>query len=398
MKKQTIFTIFAVVLLGLAFSLYQYSETFKTEVASATSTVPNPGHLWSSMECNSDTLCVDTTNKRLGIGTASPGAKIDIKGDTTTWGGMARIFLTDSNTNANSRNWSIGNGGSDYGNLSFYVSTAKDGLPESGTATHVMSLKNNGNVGIGTSAPTAKLDIVSPAYSGSENTATSIFTNNAGGYANGQNTAVYGYTLGSGTTIAGYFYGQDVWAAGSATYGVKAMVSGYAPNRYGVYISSTDSSYGTSWGLYSVATKNYFSGSVGIGTATPGYALTVAGTAWVTSGSWSGSDARWKKNVSTLSTASSLDKILALNPVNYEWKTDEYPEMKFSKDAQLGFIAQDVENIIPEVVTTDNNGYKGISYEKIVPVLTSAIQEQQKEIEQLKTMVCSDHPLAEICK
>ncbi|MFZ3055069.1 MAG: hypothetical protein WA091_03790, partial [Minisyncoccales bacterium] len=68
--------------------------------------------------------------------------------------------------------------------------------------------------------------------------------------------------------------------------------------------------------------------------------------------------------------------------------------------------------IIPEVVTTDNNGYKGISYEKIVPVLTSAMQEQQKEIEaqqtkintleennkQLKILVCLDHPSADICK
>jgi hypothetical protein len=139
-------------------------------------------------------------------------------------------------------------------------------------------------------------------------------------------------------------------------------------------------------------------GNVGIGTTSPGYTLTVAGNAWVTSGSWSGSDARWKKNVLTLSTASSLDKILALNPVAYEWKTDEYPEMKFSNGTQLGFIAQDVENIIPEVVTTDSEGYKGISYEKIIPVLTSAMQEQQREIEQLKTIICLDHPLTEICK
>ncbi len=89
---------------------------------------------------------------------------------------------------------------------------------------------------------------------------------------------------------------------------------------------------------------------------------------------------------------------MALNPVNYQWKTDEYPEMKFSNGTQLGFIAQDVEKIIPEVVTTNNEGYKGISYEKIVPVLTSAIQEQEKKIEQLKAIVCLDHPLAEVCK
>ncbi len=96
---------------------------------------------------------------------------------------------------------------------------------------------------------------------------------------------------------------------------------------------------------------------------------------------------------------------MALNPVNYQWKTDEYPEMKFLTGTQLGFIAQDVEKIIPEVVTTNNEGYKGISYEKIVPVLTSAIQEQEKKIDalssqnqSLKTLVCLDHPLEEVCK
>ena len=58
--------------------------------------------------------------------------------------------------------------------------------------------------------------------------------------------------------------------------------------------------------------------------------------------------------------------------------------MHFSSSSQLGFIAQDMEKIIPEVVTTDNNGYKGMSYERITPVLTAAIQEQQKQIEELK--------------
>ena len=157
--------------------------------------------------------------------------------------------------------------------------------------------------------------------------------------------------------------------------------------------------------FYNTAKGSQLNTNVGIGTTSPGYTLTVAGTAWVTSGSWSGSDIRWKKNIETLSQSSSLEKVMALNPVNYQWKTDEYPEMKFSNGTQLGFIAQDVEKIIPEVVTTNNEGYKGISYEKIVPVLTSAIQEQEKKIDalssqnqSLKILVCSDHPLAEVCK
>jgi hypothetical protein len=113
--------------------------------------------------------------------------------------------------------------------------------------------------------------------------------------------------------------------------------------------------------------------NVGIGTTNPSYTLTVAGTAWVTSGAWSGSDARWKTNVSNLSN--SLNKILELQGVNFDWKTEEYPEMNFVNGTQIGFIAQDVEDIIPEVVTTNDEGYKGISYEKLVPVLSEAIKE-----------------------
>ena len=42
---------------------------------------------------------------------------------------------------------------------------------------------------------------------------------------------------------------------------------------------------------------------------------------------------------------------------------------------------------MPEVVTTDNNGYMGISYEKLVPVLIEAVKEQQNEIEELKSKI-----------
>jgi len=83
----------------------------------------------------------------------------------------------------------------------------------------------------------------------------------------------------------------------------------------------------------------------------------------------------------------SLSKLLQLQGVGFNWKKDEYPDLKFNDGPQIGFIAQDVEKIFPELVTTDNNGYKGISYEKIVPVLTEAIKDQQKEIKELKARI-----------
>jgi len=367
MNKQKYLIIFIVLFLGLGFSVYQYSETFKTEVASATSTVPNPGHLWSSMECNSDSLCVDTTNNRLGIGTTTPGVKLEVNGGTTGSLTIAKLF-NDVDATGESVELLIGKSISagQSGRISYVYDSATAanrylGLGTEGGGTPLV-VTYGGNVGIGTTTPGAKLDI-----KGSTETwegMSKIFLTDSNSNANSRN-----WMMGNG--------GADY---GSLAFRVSTAKDG-DPATAGIF------------GL--VIDKN---GYVGIGTASPNYNLTVAGTAWVTSGSWSGSDARWKKNVSTLSTSSSLDKIMALTPVTYEWKTDEFPDMKFTTGTQLGFIAQDVENIIPEVVTTDNNGYKGISYEKIVPVLTSAIQEQQKEIESLKTMVCLDHPSADICK
>ena len=69
----------------------------------------------------------------------------------------------------------------------------------------------------------------------------------------------------------------------------------------------------------------YSGGNVGIGTAAPGYTLTVNGTAWVTSGTWSGSDKRWKKNIKPLEK--SLSKIMTIQGVNFDWRKEEYPDL-----------------------------------------------------------------------
>jgi hypothetical protein len=108
---------------------------------------------------DSPNLVVNSSGN-VGIGTADPGAKLDIKGDTTTWDGMAKIYFTDVSSNSASRNWSVGNGGTDFGALSFIVSNAKNGVPADSTGTAVMSMDGvNKRVGIGTTSPDEKLDV-----------------------------------------------------------------------------------------------------------------------------------------------------------------------------------------------------------------------------------------------
>jgi len=126
-------------------------------------------------------------------------------------------------------------------------------------------------------------------------------------------------------------------------------------------------------------------GNVGIGTTAPGYTLTVNGTAWCTSGAWSGSDLRWKENIAPL--ANPLEKISRLRGVEFDWKQSELKEHRFPEGRQIGIIAQELEKEFPELVTTDNNGYKAIAYDRFAAVLLEAVKAQQQQIEGLKAEI-----------
>ena len=64
----------------------------------------------------------------------------------------------------------------------------------------------------------------------------------------------------------------------------------------------------------------------------------------------------------------------------YYWKQDEFPEKNFDRFKHYGFIAQEVEKIIPDVVGTDDNGWKAVRYTGFTPLLVEAVKEQQEQI------------------
>tara|TARA_R110000868_G_scaffold25423_2_gene99138 strand:- start:2649 stop:4139 length:1491 start_codon:yes stop_codon:yes gene_type:complete len=140
-----------------------------------------------------------------------------------------------------------------------------------------------------------------------------------------------------------------------------------------------------------------FSGSVqilslGIGTAASGTTGEIRATGDITSAY---SDGRLKTNVEEISNA--LDIISGMRGVRYK-ASDELTKygMKASKRTQVGVIAQEVQRVMPEVVTLapfdidENNeskskeNYLTVSYERLVPVLIQAIKELKKEVEELK--------------
>jgi hypothetical protein len=117
-------------------------------------------------------------------------------------------------------------------------------------------------------------------------------------------------------------------------------------------------------------------GKVGIGTVMPQYTLDVAGV--IRANNVSPSDARLKTEIAPLSEA--LDTVLALRGVTYRWDREGFPEKHLPEGRQIGLIAQEVEKVLPEVVSTDGQGLKSLSYQSLVPVLVEALKEQQKEI------------------
>ncbi len=99
----------------------------------------------------------------------------------------------------------------------------------------------------------------------------------------------------------------------------------------------------------------------------------------------SSSDRRFKKNITPIKNA--IGKVQSLNGVTYDFRTEEFADRNFTSEHQVGFIAQDVEKVLPEVVATDQDGYKSVDYAKITALLNEAIKEQQEEIETLRSQL-----------
>jgi hypothetical protein len=114
---------------------------------------------------------------------------------------------------------------------------------------------------------------------------------------------------------------------------------------------------------------------VGIGKTDPAYTLDVNGT--IHGDTVNPSDVRLKKDVKPIKNA--LDNITQLRGITFRWKDN-----KKDNGQHLGVIAQEVETVFPEVVFTDNNGYKSVDYSKLAAPLIEAVKELKAENDALK--------------
>lgn len=313
---------------------------------------------------------------KVGIGTTAPARSLDLSRDgQITFGdngysstGSPGIWWYSSNST-----YGIYKTAGDWSNpnfqqlkLSFPTGIVIDGGSSYGKSGTILQ-PDGGNVGIGTTTfePGYILKVQPPGAGGIQIDSTGIGNS---GYSSLYLTSADG---GSG----------QIWKySGTASgYGGAASLN--------IYNSGGNIAFHSNVVQNAMVLTN--GGNVGIGTTSPGsYNLYVNGSTYSTGG-WGGSDIRWKKNIQPIENALSL--VGGLQGVKYEWRTEEFNDKNFDAGRQVGLIAQDVEKVIPEIVKTDSDGYKALSYEKLTAVLVEAIKEQQKafskEIESLKAEI-----------
>ncbi|GIV28031.1 MAG: hypothetical protein KatS3mg027_1845 [Bacteroidia bacterium] len=311
--------------------------------------------------------------------------------------------------------------------------TTPDG---SSTLTERMRINNAGNVGIGTTTPSRRLHVADGSgIIASSSTSVIAITSMANTWATHdsyvfsnsvEHPAFVGLRARGNISSPAYPQLNDVLLSLTG----RDAIDGYSSLNYGGatinFISSENWSSSAKGAIIQFLTTNNGTNTLSekaritnqgnflIGTTTAGARLHVVGTGQniariQTGGSfhndwpvgWGGgietwdicgastfmtqnilrSDIRYKKNINNISTA--IAQINKLRPVSYNM----LPELEsdFKEHLHFGFIAQEVEAIFPNLVVTTTNGYKGLNYTELIPILTKAIQEQQAIIESQKS-------------
>jgi len=115
---------------------------------------------------------------------------------------------------------------------------------------------------------------------------------------------------------------------------------------------------------------------LGIGTAPSGTTGEIRAAGDITA--YYSSDKRLKDNITPISDA--INKLNQIGGYEFDWNSDSS-----HSGHDVGVIAQEIEKVLPEVVTTRDNGYMAVRYEKIVALLIQAVKEQQLQIDELKS-------------
>jgi hypothetical protein len=285
----------------------------------------------------------------LGIGTDAPDEKLHIVGDLKIDSDIPRIYLADSSHNPD---YSIGNV-----NGSFFV------FDETNSA-YRLYVSSAGNVGIGTSLPSAALHVNGSVRF--EDLTSGVLEVDSNGNVS-VSTSLTSYTAGGdyGLTLVGSeFRLEDDRRRNSTTTDI------YTGNTHDY--TFYDASIGIRWytaGAEEMRLEN--DGDLHVDGDVIAYSTTV-------------SDERLKEDIKTIDSA--CEKVSSLRGVEYTWNSGSRKGQR-----EIGVIAQEVEKVIPEIVRekklalVDDEVYKTVDYEKLVAVLIEANKELQDRVSKLES-------------
>jgi hypothetical protein len=184
------------------------------------------------------------------------------------------------------------------------------------------------------------------------------------------------------TAASSYANSGFITANSAASYGNSGFL---VANSSASYANSAFSKANNALTAASNTATSVQFGSLGVGTAASGTTGEIRATNEVTA--YYSSDSRLKENVQTIENA--LDKLRQLNGVMFDW-TDEVILQRGGEDGYFvrkhdtGLIAQQVEEVLPEVVADRQDGYKAIKYEKMAGLIIQGINELSDEIKIIK--------------
>ena len=297
------------------------------------------------------TARISITNQgQVGIGTRSPSLPLDIQGDFGRQNGPATLHLWASQV-------------ADTGN----------GILSLRSGGSVIAFDGNDKVGIGTTTPALTLDIQGDF--GRQNGAATLhlFGSQIADTGNGVLSLKSG-----GSVIA--FDGNDKIGIGTTTPALTLDIQGDFGRQngaatlhlFGSQIADTGNGV---LSLQSGGSVVAFDGndSVGIGTSTPTAVLDVVGDVLANSFS-SSSDERFKTNIIQLTGV--VEKLSQIRGLSFEWSEAYARSGKSSGKRQIGVLAQEVESVFPELVTTyGDQGFKALDYGRLSAVLIEAVKE-----------------------
>lgn len=298
--------------------------------------------------------------------------------------GFSKIVI-DAVTSASSQLAFLENG-SQKGVAGYRPSTGNVFLANA--SADIININSSGNVGIGTSSPSAKLQIKQSTsnwydgirvFDGSSNTWTGI--GNTGALAvvasSYDNTGSYlplafytsdtermritssGILMVGTTTVLG---GGGAEATNGLNIGSSGVLVNNSTGDFNAYFAKRSGySFGGLLGFYVAGSQV---GSISTNGTTTSYNIT--------------SDYRLKQDFKGFNGLSIIDKI---KTYDYEWKADN--------TRMYGVVAHELQSVLPYAVTGEKDGdqMQGVDYSKIVPILVKAVQEQQAQIEELKQLI-----------